>query len=135
MNKRSHIAVSRIFQLVNLSYLVQVAEWRGFSFMNGKKSYSRGSSQQGHNSNFRCYKNSPLGLPSQAGNTIENRQKSLKIYHLEIYYFDRIQVKIVSVCGILCYLALGRISNFKLWSHLLQPSQVSTILDCWIRAM
>lgn len=36
VNKKSHIAASRIFQLPDLSYLVQVAEWKGLSSMEGK---------------------------------------------------------------------------------------------------
>lgn len=74
--KKSHIAVRRIFQLANLSYLAQVAEWKGPSFINGKKSFSRGSSQQEHNSSFHCCHNSPVGLPRQAGNIIGQRQKA-----------------------------------------------------------
>lgn len=73
MNKKSHIAVRRIFQLANLSYLAQVAEWKGPSFINGKKSFSRGSFQQERNSSFHCFDNTPVGLPRQAGNIIGQR--------------------------------------------------------------
>ena len=67
--------------------------------------------------------------PAQLGTKI------LRICPLEIYNSDEMQVKIFSVCGRVCCLSLGRVLKIKVGSHLLQTSQVSTILGSCIRVV
>lgn len=64
VNKKSQIAVSRVFQMANLSYLEEVAEWE-LSLINEKKSFSRAFPSRSLAARIAA-----VDLSSQAMNTI-----------------------------------------------------------------